>query len=65
MSAENCGADLEGVDSLGECIDTMAGYESFAEFAHGHEDDGHFLRRLLIGGMSRFRCIGESWYGSH
>jgi hypothetical protein len=51
MFAENGSADLECVDSLGKGIDAMAGNQGFAEFAHGHEDGGHFLRGLLRGNM--------------
>lgn len=60
MSAEDCSADLESVDSLSECVDAMAGYEGFTEFAHCHEDDGHFLWRLL----RRLRCIERCWCGT-
>lgn len=46
MFAEDCSADLEGVDSLGKGVGAVAGHQGFAEFAHGHEDGGHFLWRL-------------------
>lgn len=64
MSAKDGSANLEGVDSLGECVDAMTGYECFTKLAHGHEDNGHLLWRLLNSGMLRFRCTERCWCGS-